>query len=226
MRKALGKNGKKLLQYVEKKLDEAIQQPAYAVGPHPYPPHTGPADAASFFPPTTEQPNISPPASHANLPPPPPANPAHAPHVNPSPSPYAHHPPAETAAPSEPFAFDNCVAPAKPKIAAPGPGPLPTSTVPKPTAMPVPPGEPNFLPSEVRSQMRTRIFSARAKIGTAAVTEACKGLSRILNPCDESDLEKVAAELKSTSSKAISADYTSIDPDTPVFALSYVQHNP
>lgn len=83
-----------------------------------------------------------------------------------------------------------------------------------------------LLSSDVKAQARTRKHSAYVKLGLTAVTEARKGLSRVLRTDSQQDIDLFGAQLKAADPTAILQDYANNDDDVPCFALSYVQNPP
>ena len=95
----------------------------------------------------------------------------------------------------------------------PGLRPSPTSTV-----------APCVIPKDLLDQIYVRPHSARVKSGDIAVQEACKGLSRIIYPASEDDIQMFALQLCQTDRAAIVEDYHAcLCEKIPCFAISYVQ---
>ena len=82
-----------------------------------------------------------------------------------------------------------------------------------------------LLPPDTIPQARARIASATVKLGSLAVTEARKGLSRVLETGNDNDLEHFAWQLQTADKAACELDYEKKD-DIPTFALSYQQFDP
>lgn len=79
-----------------------------------------------------------------------------------------------------------------------------------------------ILDQELLMQVNTRPFSARAALGDTAVVEARKGLSRVLQPGDDADLELFAQQLKHADASACEPNFRGIKDKVVCFAMSYV----
>lgn len=79
-----------------------------------------------------------------------------------------------------------------------------------------------ILDEELLMQVNTRPHSARATLGDTAVVEARKGLSRVLRPGDDADLELFAQQLKNTDAVACEPDFRGMKDKVVCFAISYV----
>ena len=99
--------------------------------------------------------------------------------------------------------------------------------VPPPTALPHMAYVPSrkLLPPDTVPQAYARIASATFELGALAVSEARKGLSRVLQTGNDKDLELFAGQLQTADKAACESDYGKKD-KVPVFALSYQQFDP
>lgn len=86
----------------------------------------------------------------------------------------------------------------------------------------LPKGWDSILDQELLMQVNTRPHSARVTLGDTAVLEARKGLSRVLRPGDEADLELFAQQLRNTDASACEPDFRRINDKVLCFAVSYV----
>lgn len=81
-----------------------------------------------------------------------------------------------------------------------------------------------LLSTEIIGQIPTRAYSALVKLGSTAVEEACKGLSRVIRPADEADIQSFGSQLVNMDQGAIATNYRICVSDRiPCFAVSYVQ---
>lgn len=79
----------------------------------------------------------------------------------------------------------------------------------------------SIFPSGLLDQLATRPSSAVVKFGNAAIQEARKGLSRIVNIRDYNDVLLLEKQLKTVDVAAVEKNYLRIEDDIPCFALSY-----
>lgn len=79
-----------------------------------------------------------------------------------------------------------------------------------------------ILDTDLLVQVNSRPHSARETLGDTAVVEARKGLSRVLRPRDDADLELFATQLKNTDASACEPDFRGIKDKVVCFAMSYV----
>lgn len=79
------------------------------------------------------------------------------------------------------------------------------------------------VPSNLRTQMISRRYSATKDFGIEAFDEACKGLSRIIDTGDPNDLDLFFEQLYESSTDAIGYGSQSDDRSI-IFAISYVQN--
>lgn len=105
------------------------------------------------------------------------------------------------------------------------PSPVTTSAPPTGSGAKLCKGWETIINQELLMQVNTRPHSARAKLGDTAVVEARKGLSRVLRPGDEADLELFAQQLKNADAAACEPDFRGIKDKVPCFAMSYVHSN-
>lgn len=96
-------------------------------------------------------------------------------------------------------------------------GPTPPTTAPVQTSV---------LPHLLVDQIYTRPYSARVKFGQDAVREACKGLSRVIAPGNDHDVQLFGSQLRNTDSAALTQQHeTCLEDHIPCFAVSYVQED-